>query len=110
MNIKRVNLIYNRVLFLISIQSISEQTLRIAQESFLAFMREYHKIFGVTAMTSKVHALQHVLDDCETQGSHLDYNSVYDCESEQQQWGRGKIIRNGNQILQQIRFDQRSYY
>lgn len=54
-------------------------------------------------MTSKVHALQHVLDDCKTQDSHLDYNAVYDCESEQQQWGKGKLIRNGNKILEQIR-------
>jgi hypothetical protein len=56
-------------------------------------------------MTSKVHALQHVLDDCKTQDSHLDYNAVYDCESEHQQWAKGKVIRNGNKILQQIRLD-----
>lgn len=55
-------------------------------------------------MTSKVHGLQHVLDDCVSQGCHLDYNAVYDCESEQQQWGKGKLIRNGNRILQQIRW------
>jgi hypothetical protein len=73
-----------------------------AQESFIDFMTKYAAVFGVTGMTSKVHALQHVLDDCRTQDSHLDYNSVYDFESEQQQWGKGKFIRSGNKVLEQI--------
>jgi len=60
----------------------------------------------MTAMTSKVHALQHVLDDCKTQDCHLDYNAVYDFESEQQQWNKGKFIRSGHRILEQIRFVQ----
>lgn len=76
----------------------------LAQRSFISFLKKYHEVFGVTAMTSKVHALQHVLDDCVTQDCHMDYNTVYDCESEQQQWTKGKFIRSGNKILEQIRF------
>jgi hypothetical protein len=86
----------------IAFQPISETTLGVAQDSFIDFLKRYQELFGVTAMTAKVHALQHVLDDCKTQDCHLDYNSVYDFESEQQQWGKGKIIRGGNKVLEQI--------
>lgn len=85
-----------------SSQPIPEDTLNEAQASFVQFLELYKDIFGPQAMTSKAHALQHVLDDCRTQGSHLDYNSVYDAESQQGAWKRGQFIRSGTLILKQV--------
>ena len=85
-----------------SSQPIPDDTLNEAQASFLKFLELYKEIFGVQAMTSKAHALQHVLDDCRTQDSHLDYISVYDAESEQGAWKKGQFIRSGTRILKQV--------
>lgn len=82
-------------------QPIPPDNVKKAEDSIKNFITLIEKVFDITFMTSKVHGLQHILDDCESQGCHLDYNSAYDAESFQGQWS--KLIRSGNKRLEQIR-------
>lgn len=54
-------------------------------------------------MTSKVHGLIHIVDDCEYHKCHLEAISAYPFENFQTIWGGG-LIRSGYMPLAQIKY------
>jgi hypothetical protein len=89
-------------LFAFSFQGLPERTLKRAERSYGRFFTNNTAIFGGNAATTKAHCAKDTVDDMRSQDCHADYNSVYDFESEQQQWRVQKKIRSGTRILPQI--------
>jgi len=65
------------------------------------FLEKYMEAVDDFGFTSKVHGLQHVVDDCEHYGCHIEALSAYVYESFQNRWDM--LIRSGNLVMQQVR-------
>jgi hypothetical protein len=89
-------------MYLFFSQPLPESVLKRSEESFHKFLKLAIAIFSGTVCTNKVHSVPHLIQDCRSVGCHMDFNAVYDFESEQQQWAKN-IIRSGTNILPQVK-------
>lgn len=86
-----------------NIQPVPKERLKRARSNMKDFVELYKKTLGDSCMTSKVHCMIHILDDCEYHGCHLEALSAYPFENFQSIWSG--MLRSGRLPLAQIRYD-----
>lgn len=94
--------VFYKFCYFLNFQPVPKERLERARQNLRHFVEMYHKTLGDSCMTSKVHCMIHILDDCEYHQCHLEALSAYPFENFQSIWAG--MLRSGYLPLVQIRY------